>query len=150
MKTDYKCRAETGADVRKVRDHWRTHNIILENDNVEDGYLDFGDGNRVWIPDVEWTFTTEATLETLIQLAKEIADTHVIWETLKPLELYTGNRWEEFEVKCCDCERSLEHPSSIGFNRCGNWCPRGYTCDDCAKSHYCKNCDYKMDTRIKS
>ena len=143
----YKCRAECEADVKKVRDHWKKNNINLKNDKVEEAFLELGEGNRIRIPDVDWTFTTEATAdsayrfaddqptpERLIQLAKEIDDAHVLWETLKPLELYTGKRrWREeadgdrlCESGCATTDTKL---------RCVEYGPTGdhwiYQCKEC-------------------
>lgn len=90
--TTYKCRVEYGADIDKVKKHWKKNKIILKDEKKEYHYLDYPDGTRIRLPDTEWTFKTEATLETLIKLAKEIDDTHTLYQTLNPIELYTGER----------------------------------------------------------
>lgn len=48
------------------------------------------DGRR--LPDVELIFRTELSLNTLKEVLKNQSDSHVMLETINPVELYTGER----------------------------------------------------------
>jgi len=57
-------------------------------DSIHIHYLE-GDSN---IPDREVVFSSSLNLSKLIQIAKEAEDCHVIAQTLRPIDKYTGKR----------------------------------------------------------
>jgi predicted transport protein len=48
-------------------------------------------GNTI-IPDVEFEFETKRTLNTILNTLRQIPDSHVMVETVKPISEYTGVR----------------------------------------------------------
>lgn len=44
------------------------------------------------VPDVEFEFTLDATLEELLDCLQYIDDGHVMYQTVQPIEQYTGDR----------------------------------------------------------
>lgn len=43
-------------------------------------------------PDVEFEFVTNLGLETILRLIAQIEDGHVMYETIQPIQDYTGDR----------------------------------------------------------
>lgn len=78
----YKMRCESVGDAMEFLERW----FLLFKDkttfNIEtDGYMG-----------CTLSITTNKSLETIEYVIKLINDSHVMLETLKPLNLYTGNR----------------------------------------------------------
>ena len=76
----YKFRAECSHDVVEFIIKIRTQLINFKMDSVP-GF-----------PDVEFEFETELRLDKIITVLKSIGDSHVMYQTVKPLAEYTGER----------------------------------------------------------
>jgi hypothetical protein len=76
----YKFRAECqyDVDVFKYGNEHEISNLKIENDK------DF--------PDVYVTFDSDLPLEEIIYLMREVEDGHVMYQTLRPIQEYTGER----------------------------------------------------------
>ena len=57
---------------------------------------DDGDLKRP-MPDVEVEISTDYTLEQIIKIMKTVVDGHVMYQTLRPVESYTGER--NYDIK---------------------------------------------------
>lgn len=44
------------------------------------------------LPDVEFEFETELALDEIIMTLQDIDDSHVMYQTVQPIEKYTGER----------------------------------------------------------
>ena len=44
------------------------------------------------LPDVEFEFETELALDEIIMTLQDIDDSHVMYQTVKPIDEYTGER----------------------------------------------------------
>lgn len=44
------------------------------------------------LPDVEFEFETELALDEIIMTLKDIDDSHVMYQTVQPIEKYNGER----------------------------------------------------------
>ena len=79
----YKLRAECAHDVeqfiKKMEGYTWNHKVMQIKD----------------FPDVEFTFDSEVNRERIKDILRMILDSHVMIETIKPLEEYTGERITE-------------------------------------------------------
>ena len=82
----YKLRAECAHDVeqfiKKMEGYSWNHKVLP----------------IVGYPDVEFTFDSAVNKERIKDILRMIPDSHVMIETLKPLEEYTGERTEQDEL----------------------------------------------------
>lgn len=78
---NYKLRAECSKDVLNFLN--KTHNEISSLKMIRDG------GG---FPDVEFEFETKLSLNKIFSILHGIEDTHVMRQTIKPIEEYTGER----------------------------------------------------------
>ena len=76
----YKLRAECSNDV------------VLFIQNTHSQMLNFSMVKYPELPDVDFEFETELALEEIILILKDIEDSHVMYQTVKPIEEYTGDR----------------------------------------------------------
>ena len=76
----YKLRAECSNDVVQFiqNAHSQMTNFKMQKDKE--------------LPDVEFEFETELALDEIILTLKEIEDSHVMYQTVKPIDEYTGER----------------------------------------------------------
>ena len=84
MKT-YKFRAECSTDVINF---FRA----LEEDSFSSIHIQSQDIEGTPIPDVDVIFNCNLRLARLIQIAKQVEDCHVIAQTVRPIDQYTGER----------------------------------------------------------
>lgn len=81
----YKFRAECSTDVInffRAMAEGTFDSVQIESQEI----------NGDLVPDVEVVFDSSNPLATLIQAAKAIEDCHVIAQTIRPIERYTGER----------------------------------------------------------
>jgi hypothetical protein len=78
----YKLRAECSYDI--VLFLQKAHGPML-------GFKMEGD-TELYMPDVEFEFETILTIERILDILKDIDDSHVMYETVQLLEQYTGDR----------------------------------------------------------
>lgn len=78
----YKLRSECLSDVQKAIDAF---NIQLKTATIT-----FIDSKN--IPDCEFEFDTDLALDEIIMRLQDIEDSHVMYQTVKPIEKYTGER----------------------------------------------------------
>lgn len=76
----YKLRAECSHDVARFISATHQHLSELKMTRMKN------------IPDVELEFETEFPLNKVITSLKVVPDSHVMWQTVKPIDEYTGER----------------------------------------------------------
>lgn len=76
----YRLRAESSNDVSLFiqKTHWRMNSFSMLKYNK--------------LPDIDFQFETDLKLEEIILILKDIEDSHVMYQTVKPIEEYTGDR----------------------------------------------------------
>lgn len=76
----YKLRAECSNDVARfiMNAHSLMTNFKMQKDDE--------------LPDVEFEFETELALDEIIMTLQDIDDSHVMYQTIQPIEKYTGER----------------------------------------------------------
>lgn len=89
--THFKMRAEYSHDImeflKKAFGAMQSFNFQKDqNDRNNSLPVFFG------FPDCEIDFTTHATLLQILKILNDIPDSHVMYQTLKPIEDYTGER----------------------------------------------------------
>jgi hypothetical protein len=77
---NYKLRAESLNDVVEFIQNEYSH---MKNFNMKRDEL---------LPDVDFEFETDLTLDAIIFKLKNINDSHVMYQTIKPINEYTGAR----------------------------------------------------------
>ena len=77
---EYKCRAECMHDVMRLITIGKESISIIDMEVVRG------------VPDVEVIFNSSLNLQEIIELMAEIPDSHVMYQTVKPTEFYTGKR----------------------------------------------------------
>jgi hypothetical protein len=77
---NYKLRAESLNDVVQFIQNEYSH---MKNFNMKRDEL---------FPDVDFEFETDLTLDEIIFKLKNINDSHVMYQTIKPINEYTGSR----------------------------------------------------------
>lgn len=81
----YKLRAECISDVNDLAKLLKDSNLI--NEKIDELNI-----NGIPIPDVEYTFDVNQTIEEVIEIIKLIPDSHVMYETVEIYDKYTGKR----------------------------------------------------------
>ncbi len=76
----YKLRAECSQDVAEFIQN--VHSQLKSFKMIKDDEL----------PDVYFEFETELALDEIILTLKDIEDSHVMFQTVQPIEKYTGER----------------------------------------------------------
>lgn len=76
----YKLRAECIMDITRIIDVAGVHMNNFKMDKHKD------------LPDAEFEFDIDLELSEIIAILKNIPDSHVMYETVKPIEEYTGIR----------------------------------------------------------
>ena len=81
----YKCRAEAKADIDAF--------IKIANTHIMQWYCNrwVDDDNNTY-PDIEFTFSSDLSIEIMKVILNGLDDCHVMSETLEEYELYTGER----------------------------------------------------------
>ena len=81
----YKCRAEAKADIDAF--------IKIANTHIMQWYCNrwVDDDNNTY-PDIEFTFSSDLSIEIMKLILNALDDCHVMSETLEVYELYTGER----------------------------------------------------------
>ena len=81
----YKCRAEAKADIDAF--------IKIANTHIMQWYCNrwVDDDNNTY-PDIEFTFSSDLSIEIMTLILNGLDDCHVMSETLQVYELYTGER----------------------------------------------------------
>jgi pantothenate kinase len=84
-KKAYKCRAEAKADIDAF--------IKIANTHIMQWYCNrwVDDDNNTY-PDIEFTFSSDLSIEIMKLILNGLDDCHVMTETLQPYEKYTGER----------------------------------------------------------
>jgi hypothetical protein len=77
---NYKLRAESLNDVVQFIQNEYSH---MKNFNMKRDEL---------FPDVDFEFETDLTLDEIIFKLKNINDSHIMYQTIKPINEYTGTR----------------------------------------------------------
>lgn len=81
----YKLRAECKHDVKQL-------SCILSQFTITEEKIDECNINGIPIPDVEYTFDVNQTIEEVIEIIKDIPDSHVMYQTIETIDKYTGER----------------------------------------------------------
>lgn len=76
----YKLRAECSNDVAQfiMKAHSQMTNFKMQKDEE--------------LPDVEFDFETELAIDEIIMTLQDIDDSHVMYQTVQPIDKYTGER----------------------------------------------------------
>jgi hypothetical protein len=76
----YKLRAECSNDVAQfiMNAHSQMTKFKMQKDKE--------------LPDIEFEFETELALDEIIMTLQDIDDSHVMYQTVQPIEKYTGER----------------------------------------------------------
>jgi hypothetical protein len=90
--THYKLRGECRPDFIDAIQLWKKDGYSIQRANVSPLCLEVEGLGSVPIPDFDATFYSNATKEQLIASLKKGQDLHVMYETLEPIENYTGER----------------------------------------------------------
>jgi len=80
----YKFRAECSNDALMFRENTVS---LMDNFNITTQDID-----GLAIPDVDVEFESNLTLDEIIDKMKDVIDGHVMFQTVKPIEEYTGER----------------------------------------------------------
>ena len=80
--TTYKFRAEILPDAVKFLNKSKGYNFVITQMKLK--------GKP--IPDVEIKFVSGLTLTEIICIMQGIEDAHIMWQTIKPIAEYTGER----------------------------------------------------------
>tara|TARA_R110000868_G_scaffold275187_1_gene534865 strand:- start:177 stop:440 length:264 start_codon:yes stop_codon:yes gene_type:complete len=82
--TTYKFRAETLIDIELFK--------IQAGGHISNLKAIPNDPETSTFPDITITFDSEMPIENLIYIMRKVEDGHVMFQTLKPIEEYTGER----------------------------------------------------------
>lgn len=98
MKTKrYKLRSECFKDIADFLEIFKSKRWGIK---IEQQFLPPGEGPEIDefqqtgipIPDCELEFSTRATFDEIVAALKKVPDGHVMWQTVKPIDEYTGDR----------------------------------------------------------
>ena len=68
------------------------HDVLILIDKLNKNLYGFRI-ERDFLPDVEFEFITNLTSEQILEILSKQVDSHVMMDTLKPIEEYTGERF---------------------------------------------------------
>jgi dTDP-glucose pyrophosphorylase len=91
MATTYKLRAECENDITRFQQAMIKNNKTITKVSMEHQILDMG-ACSFPLPDVDFVFTSEHSLQEIKAVLKTVVDGHVMGETVAKLEDYTGER----------------------------------------------------------